>query len=138
MIATLRAAPSRELVLTVRDDLPAPAGPYSHVAVAGGLIFTAGFGPQHPSTGAIPEGIEVQTHAVLDNVERALAARSAGLEDVAKSTVHLQHLDDFAEYNRAYEGRFTAPYPVRTTVGSNLLGILVEIDFVADAGRRSA
>lgn len=38
---------------------------------------------------------------------------------------------DFAEYNAAYERHFQRPYPVRTTVGSRLANILVEIDVVA-------
>ena len=36
-----------------------------------------------------------------------------------------------AEYNAAYAEFFTEPYPVRTTVGSRLANILVEIDVVA-------
>ncbi len=49
-----------------------------------------------------------------------------------KSTVHLREPErDFAAYNEVYERRFPSPYPVRTTVGSALPGILVEIDVVA-------
>jgi reactive intermediate/imine deaminase len=113
------------------DKLPRPAGPYSHVAVAGGLVFTAGFGPQDPQTNAVPEGIEAQTEAVIRNVERALAEVGCDLSHVLKATVHLASLADFAAYNKVYERLFPAPYPVRTTVGSELSGILVEIDVVA-------
>jgi enamine deaminase RidA (YjgF/YER057c/UK114 family) len=45
--------------------------------------------------------------------------------------VHLADLADFAEFNAAYQEFFTEPYPVRTTVGSQLANILVEIDVVA-------
>ena len=114
------------------DDLPAPAGPYSHVIDAGNIVWTAGFGPQDPATGVVPEGITAQTEQVLDNVAGALRTVGLELSDVVKSTVHLQHLDrDFAAYNEVYARRFTAPYPVRTTVGSTLAGILVEVDVVA-------
>lgn len=113
------------------DKLPRPAGPYSHVAVAGGLVFTAGFGPQDPATGAVPEGIEAQTEAVIRNIERALAQVGCALSDVVKVTAHLATLADFAAYNGVYERMFPAPYPVRTTVGSQLAGILVELDVVA-------
>ncbi|MGR6965063.1 RidA family protein [Geodermatophilus sp. URMC 61] len=113
-------------------DLPAPAGPYSHVVQAGDVVWTAGFGPQDPATGQVPEGIERQTEQVIDNVEAALGVVGLGLGDVVKATVHLQHLErDFAAYNEVYARRFRSPYPVRTTVGSDLLGILVEIDVVA-------
>jgi 2-iminobutanoate/2-iminopropanoate deaminase len=113
------------------EQLPRPAGPYSHVAVAGGLVFTAGFGPHDPETNAVPEGIEAQTEAVIRNVERALAQVGLDLSHVVKVTAHLATLDDFAAYNAVYERLFPAPYPVRTTVGSQLAGFLVEIDVVA-------
>jgi 2-iminobutanoate/2-iminopropanoate deaminase len=113
-------------------DLPAPAGPYSHVIDTGTLVFTAGFGPQDPATGVVPEGITAQTEQVLDNVAGALATAGLTLADVVKATVHLQHLDrDFAAYNEVYARRFSQPYPVRTTVGSTLAGILVEVDVIA-------
>ena len=111
--------------------LPRPAGPYSHVAVAHGLVYTAGFGPQDPQTGAVPDGVEKQTEAVIHNVARALAEVGLDLSHVVKVTAHLADLADFAAYNAVYERMFPAPYPVRTTVGSRLLGILVEIDVVA-------
>ena len=113
-------------------DLPAPAGPYSHVVQFGDVVWTAGFGPQDPATGQVPDGIERQTEQVIDNVESALRVVGLGLADVMKATVHLQHLArDFPAYNEVYARRFPQPYPVRTTVGSELLGILVEIDVVA-------
>ena len=46
--------------------------------------------------------------------------------------MHLQEpARDLAAYNEVYARRFTEPYPVRTTVGSTLAGILVEVDVVA-------
>ena len=88
------------------ENAPSPVGPYSQGIVANGLLYTAGFGPQDPATGEMAE-------------------------DIVKSTVHLQHLDrDFAGFNIAYREFFSDPFPVRTTVGSTLAGILVEIDVV--------
>lgn len=114
------------------DDLPKPAGPYSHVIDTGQFVFTAGFGPQDPATGEVPEGIAAQTEQVISNVESALKAVGLTLADVVKTTVHLEHLDrDFPAYNEVYARRFPTPYPVRTTVGSRLANILVEIDAVA-------
>jgi 2-iminobutanoate/2-iminopropanoate deaminase len=112
--------------------LPAPAGAYSHVVEANGIVWTAGFGPQDPGSGTVPEGISAQTEQVLDNVEQALREVSLDMTHVVKATVHLQNLDeDFPPFNEVYARRFPAPYPVRTTVGSRLAGILVEVDVVA-------
>lgn len=110
---------------------PTPAGPYSHGVVHNGLMFTAGFGPQDPVTGEVPESVADQTRQVLRNIAAVLAERGATLDDVLKTTVHLADLADFQEFNGAYRELFTEPYPVRTTVGSQLAGILVEIDVVA-------
>jgi reactive intermediate/imine deaminase len=114
------------------DDLPKPAGPYSHAVELNGIVFTAGFGPQDPETGEVPQGIEAQTEQVIRNLELALAGFGLSLADVVKTTVHLQNLhDDFSAYNEVYARRFPQPYPARTTVGSELASILVEIDAVA-------
>ncbi|MFF2998686.1 RidA family protein [Streptomyces sp. NPDC057950] len=111
---------------------PRPAGAYSQGVVAGGFLYTAGFGPQDPRTGRAPEGVADQTRQVLGNVRAVLAERGLSLHDVVKVTVHLQELRrDFAEFDAAYRPFFTEPYPVRTTVGSDLMNILVEIDVVA-------
>jgi enamine deaminase RidA (YjgF/YER057c/UK114 family) len=118
------------------STLPPPGGAYSHVTIAHGIVFTAGFGPQDPESGEIPDGIEAQTEATLRNVSRALAAADLDLSHVVKVTAHLAELSrDFAGFNSVYAKTFAQPYPVRTTVGSSLLGILVEIDVVAAADK---
>ncbi|MGW6059544.1 RidA family protein [Streptomyces sp. NPDC055189] len=111
---------------------PRPAGAYSQGIEASGIVWTAGFGPQDPATGAVADTVGAQTTQVLRNVEAVLKEQGLTLADVVKTTVHLQHLRrDFQEFNEAYEKSFTAPYPTRTTVGSDLMDILVEIDVVA-------
>jgi 2-iminobutanoate/2-iminopropanoate deaminase len=117
-------------VLTTQNA-PSPVGAYSQGIIANGFLYTAGFGPQDPVTGAVPAGVADQTRQVLRNIRSVLETHGAAMDDVVKSTVHLQHLDrDFADFNKAYREFFSEPFPVRTTVGSNLAGILVEIDVV--------
>lgn len=117
------------------DSAPAPVGPYSQSIAANGFVFTAGFGPQDPTTGAVPDGIEAQTAQLIRNLSAVLETQGTSLDRVVKATVHLQHLDrDFAAFNAVYREHFSEPFPVRTTVGSTLAGILVEIDVIALAG----
>ena len=114
------------------SNAPKPAGPYSHGVVANGFLYTAGFGPQDPATGQVVEGgAAEQTRQVLRNIGAVLAEYGLTHDDVVKVTAHLEDLADFAEYNVAYAEFFSEPYPVRTTVGSRLADILVEIDVVA-------
>lgn len=110
---------------------PQPAGPYSQGIEINGLFYTAGFGPQDPATGAVADSVGDQTSQVLRNIQAVLAERGLTLDDCVKTTVHLADLTDFDEFNMAYEHFFFEPYPVRTTVGSQLAGIRVEIDVVA-------
>lgn len=114
------------------NNAPQPAGPYSQGITANGFFYSAGFGPQDPLTGAVAETVGEQTRQVLRNISAVLAERGLTLNDSVKVTAHLQHLkQDFAEFNAAYMEFFAAPFPVRTTVGSELYDILVEIDVVA-------
>lgn len=112
-------------------NAPQPAGPYSQAIVSGDLLFTAGFGPQDPATGEVSDSVTEQTRQVLRTIQAVLAERGASLEDVLKTTVHLADLADFQEFNEAYREFFSEPFPVRTTVGSQLANIKVEIDAVA-------
>jgi reactive intermediate/imine deaminase len=114
------------------DGAPAPGGSYSHGVIANGFLYTCGMGPIDPATGKVVEGdITVQTRQVLKNLEAILKTKGATFAQVVKVTTHLQELHrDFAGYDQAYREFFSAPFPVRTTVGSDLINILVEIDFV--------
>jgi 2-iminobutanoate/2-iminopropanoate deaminase len=115
------------------DAAPVPAGSYSQGMVAGEFVLTAGQGPIDPATGAVVgDDVATQTRRTLDNIAAILAAEGLTMQHVVKSTVHLQELRrDFAAYDAVYREYFTEPYPVRTTVGSDLMNILVEIDVVA-------
>ncbi len=112
---------------------PRPVGAYSQGVETDGFVVTAGMGPIDPATGAVVgDTIAEQTHRTLDNLEAVLRESGLTLADVVKATVHLQHLErDFAAYDAVCRERFSEPYPARTTVGSQLLGILVEIDVLA-------
>ena len=114
------------------DKTPEPLGPYSPGLVVGNRVYVSGQGPRVPG-GDTPEGIEAQTRQVMTNIKTILEAGGATMDNVVKSTVHLKDLNDFAAFNKVYSEFFTKPYPVRTTVGSDLLnGILVEIDVIAE------
>jgi len=50
---------------------------------------------------------------------------------VIRKLAHLSDISLFERYNRVYASYFPDPKPARTTVGSQLLGIMVEIDAIA-------
>jgi len=79
----------------------------------------------------VGNNISEQTVRVLENVRAILEAAGAGMADVVRVTALLSDLSLFDEYNRVYGDYFPDPKPTRTTVGSQLPGILVEIDAIA-------
>jgi 2-iminobutanoate/2-iminopropanoate deaminase len=101
-----------------------------------------GTGPVDAKTGKlVGESIEEQTEQVISNMESVLAADNATLADVVKVTVHLSDTALFARYNAVYARRFSPPYPVRTTVGSDLRqlpGMLIEADCIAYAPQKKS
>lgn len=115
----------------VAPELPTPSAPLSHGITAGPFVFVSGQVPRDPATGSIPEGIEAQTRVVIANIDRVLRAGGSSLSDVVKVTAHLTDLRNRDAFNRVYREMFDEPFPARTTVGSQLEGILVEIDAIA-------
>lgn len=120
---------SRETITAA--GAPEPAGPYSHAVVANGFVYVSGQGPVNPETGSAPDGFEDQVRQTFENLRTILEAAGSGMEDVLKVNAYLTDLTRFAQFNDVYKGFFGDEPPARTTVGADLLGILVEIDCVA-------
>ena len=116
-----------------------PQGAYSQGWRAGDFVFVTGTGPVDSAGKLVGDSIEAQTDQVISNMESVLAADNAKLSDVVKVTVHLSDTALLARYNAVYARRFAAPYPVRTTVGSDLRvfpGMLIEADCIAYAPKK--
>jgi 2-iminobutanoate/2-iminopropanoate deaminase len=110
---------------------PEPAGPYSHAVVANGFVYVSGQGPVNPETGSTPDGFEDQVRQTFENLRTILEAAGSGLDGVVKVNAYLTDLTRFGRFNEVYREFFAQDLPARTTVGADLLGILVEVDCVA-------
>jgi 2-iminobutanoate/2-iminopropanoate deaminase len=122
-----------EHVTILTPAAPAPSGSYVQARAVDGFLYTAGFGPLDPITkSVVGEDIAAQTRQVMENLKAVLGAAGLTFDDVVKTTAHLQHLKtDFHGFDEVYRGYFGDLLPARTTVGSDLFDILVEIDVVA-------
>lgn len=102
----------------------------------GGLLFLSGAIGTRPGELALVEGgIQPETRQALENVRTVLQAAGADLEDVAKCTVFLADIDDYAAMNEVYGAFWGGTPPARSAVaGSGLaLGARVEIECIARA-----
>ena len=114
-----------------------PLGAYSQGWRAGDFVFVTGTVSIDARGQLVGDTIGEQTLTTIDNMEAVLEAAGATLADVVKVNVYLSEVAQFPLFNDAYKRRFTEPYPVRTTVGSDLShlpGALIEMDCVAYLG----
>ena len=123
----------------VPNGLAAPGGHYSHAAVCGDIVVTAGqlgIRPDGSHTSGL--GFEDQVRQAMANVLAALAAAGAGPSDILKVTAYIVGVENWPRFNAIYAEMMGAARPARTVVPVPELhyGYLVEID--AMAVRRSA
>ncbi len=120
------------------DRAPRAIGPYSqaqlveHPGLA--ILYCAGQIPLDPATGELVTGdVRAETERVMANVEAVLEAGGMTFANVAKTTVFLQDLADFAAMNEVYGHRFQGAFPARSTVQVAALprGARVEVEVVA-------
>ena len=121
-------------------DAPKAIGPYSPALRTGQLLFVSGQVPIDPATGQMIDGdIAAQTRRVFENIGALLTAGGRSFADVARTTVFLADMNDFAAMNEVYGQYFSEPYPARATVQVARLpkDARVEIDVIAtyDQGR---
>jgi 2-iminobutanoate/2-iminopropanoate deaminase len=122
---------TRQAVTT--DQAPAALGPYSQAIVAGGLIFCSGMAGIDPATGTIPEGIEAQTEQALVNLAAVLAEAGASMDDIVKTTIFYDDVEDFGRLNEVYARHMPDPPPARSAPAHIRLphGLLVSIEAIA-------
>ena len=123
------------------DKAPDPVGAYPHARKVGNLLFLSGVGPRKKGSIEIPgvtldaDGnikhydIEVQCHAVFQNVKFILEASGSSWEKLVDVTVFLTNMkQDFSTFNRIYAEDFKDNQPCRTTVEVNALPTPIAIE----------
>src|SRR5579862_5106944 len=92
---------------------PPVAGPYSPAVRAGDWLVLAGQVGLDPASGKLADGVEAQARQVLANIAAVLGDCGASMADVAKSTVFVVDMADFATVNAVYAGAFGEHRPAR-------------------------
>ena len=115
------------------DQAPAALGPYSQAIVAGGFVFCSGMAGIDPATGTVPDGIEAQTEQALVNLAAVLAEAGASMDDIVKTTIFYDDVEDFGRLNEVYARHMPDPPPARSAPAHIRLprGLLVSIEAIA-------
>jgi len=125
---------SKEAVRTEAAPAPFQGAPYSQAIKAGGFVFVSGqLGLEPGGKGMVDGGVAAQTEQIFANLRAILEAAGSSLDKLVKTTVYLQHLDDFGAMNDVYKKHVGDTPPARATVEVASLpsGSLVEIEAIA-------
>ena len=123
------------------DKAPKPVGAYPHARKEGNLLFLSGVGPRNKNSNEIPgvdldkdgnvisHDIEIQCHAVFNNIRIILEESGSKWDNLVDVTVFLTDMErDFDTYNRIYADYFKSNQPCRTTVGVTSLPTPIAIE----------
>ena len=125
---------TKEVVRTEAAPAPFQGAPYSQAMKANGFVFVSGQLAVRPGEKELMGGdIGSQTEQVFANLRAILDQAGSSLDQLVKTTVFLQNLDDFAGMNEVYAKHIGDWPPARSTVEVAKLpsGALVEIEAIA-------
>ena len=111
---------------------PKAIGPYSQAIKVGNFIYTSGQIALTPEGNFLDEDVKTQTKQVCENLKAVLETAGCKLENVVKTTIFLDDINNFAAVNEVY-GEYFKHKPARSTVAVKELpkGAKVEIECVA-------
>jgi reactive intermediate/imine deaminase len=115
------------------DSAPQAVGTYSQAVRVGKTVYVSGQIPIDPKTQELVTGnIEAEIRRSFDNLLAIVTAADGTFSQVAKVTVFLTDLANFAKVNEIMATYFRQPYPARAAVGVSQLpkGARVEIECI--------
>jgi len=123
--------------------VPAPAGQYSHVALAelgDQVILQLSGQAAIDAEGKVVGGDDMTAQAdyIMDNITAILAAHGATLADVLNIRAYVTDMSRLSEYGKVRTARFTGTPPTVTTVEVSRLfvpGALIEVEIMAVTSR---
>jgi len=112
-----------------------PVGPYTPAVRAGEWLIVSGQVGLADGK-LVAGGLEGELRQAIANLRGHLEANGASLSNVAKTTVFLRHMSDYALMNEVYIEEFGDHRPARSAIGVAELpiGALVEVEAWAYLG----
>lgn len=93
---------------------PKALGPYSAGIASEGLVFLSGQLVVNTEGNLVSEDVVEQTQKAFENIGVLLEASGLTYDDIVKTTVLLDDMNDFAKVNEEYAKYFDGIYPARS------------------------
>jgi 2-iminobutanoate/2-iminopropanoate deaminase len=90
--------------------------PFSEGMVAGNTLYVAGQEGTDEKGKLVSGGIQGETKAALQNIERIVKAAGFEMKDIVSVTVFLADIKEFGDMNTVYKSIMPDPKPARATI----------------------
>ena len=110
-----------------------PLAGYSRAVKKGNQVFVSGTTATHGDKIIGGKDPAAQTHFIIDKIEGALQSVGASLDDIVRTRIFVNNIDQWEAIARAHGERFAEIQPANTMVEAKLIGdgYLVEIEAYA-------
>ncbi|WP_303851498.1 RidA family protein [Seleniivibrio woodruffii] len=115
------------------DRAPSAIGPYSQAIISGNMLFVSGQIPLDPETMKVVEGgIKEQAKRAIESLISVVEDAEFGKKSIAKVTVFIKNMDDFAAINEIYADFMGDHRPARAVVEVARLpkDVLIEVECI--------
>ena len=123
----------KEIIKT--ENAPAPIGPYNQAIKVKDTLYISGQIPLIPSTMELFSGtIKEETELVMESLKSILNEAGMNFENVVKTTIFIDDMDNFHNVNEVYGKYFNnESAPARETVAVKTLpkSVRIEISMIA-------
>lgn len=114
---------------------PTPIGPYNQAILSGNTLYLSGQIALNIETGLLVlDDVKAETKQVMENLKAVLNAADMNFDNVVKTTIFINDMNDFTLINEVYGSYFDdANAPARETVQVARLpkDVNVEISMIA-------
>ena len=96
---------------------PAPIGPYNQAIICNNMMFISGtIAMDLQSKQLVKTTIKEETKMVMEYLGEILKAGGCSFENVVKSTIFLNDMNNFVNVNEVYASYFKGDFPARATI----------------------
>ena len=99
------------------DKAPAPIGPYNQAVIVGDNLYLSGtIAMDLQSKQLIKCPIKEETKMVMEYIGEILEAAGCTFDNVVKTTIFLNDMNNFVHVNEVYSSYFKKDFPARATI----------------------
>ena len=116
------------------SNAPAPIGPYNQAVIVGDSVYLSGtIAMDLQSKQLIKANIKEETKIVMDYIQAILKEAGCSFDNVVKTTIFLNDMNNFVHVNEVYSSYFKKDFPARATLQAARLPTDANVEISCEA-----